>query len=76
MTTPPHATMTLRLPAEVAADLAVIAECDGETVTDAIRAAVVAWVSARRRDPNVRDALRRRIDHAKQLLEVSDVDLV
>lgn len=66
--------MTVRLPADLAQDLAVIAECDGEPVAEAVRAAVANWVSMRRLDPLVQAALRRRIEHTTRLLaqEVSD----
>lgn len=63
--------MTLRLPREQAEDLALIAGCDGESVTDAIRAAVAAWIERRRQDPNVQEALRRIVSKAERLASVS-----
>lgn len=61
--------MTLRLPPDLMDDLSVIAECDGETVSEAIRAAVSAWVASRRADSNVQEALARRIERAQRLLD-------
>jgi hypothetical protein len=60
--------MTVRLPADLAEDLAVVADCDGEPVAEAIRAAVTAWIAQRRTDPNFQAALARRIESARRLL--------
>lgn len=43
--------MTLRLPEDPAMDLAIVAEVDDEPVSEAIRAAVAAWMAKRRLDP-------------------------
>lgn len=61
--------MTLRLPLDLAAELAIVADCDGETVTDAIRSAVAAWVDRRKRDPHFQETLRRRIERHAALLD-------
>ena len=61
------AAMTLRLDDDLMADLTVVAQCDGETLTDAIRAAVTAWVQLRRDDPLFQEALQRHIKQAKRL---------
>lgn len=60
--------MTLRLPAELAKDLAIVADCDGQSVTDAVRAAVGAWVSQRRLDPEFQSALAQHIARAERLV--------
>src|SRR5207249_1583774 len=36
--------MTVRLPADLAGDLGLVAEADGQTVADAIRSAVAQWI--------------------------------
>lgn len=61
--------LTVRLDEDLVADLQLIAECDGEPTVEAIRSACAAWVAIRRCDPNVREALGRRIDRAHRLLD-------
>ena len=61
--------MTLRLPQDLAEDLKIVADCDGETVSDAIRAAVADWVERRRRDPNMQDTMKARVARMERLLE-------
>jgi predicted transcriptional regulator len=60
-------TMTIRLDENLAADLDLIAQCDGESTAVAIRAAVMTWIEHRRADPNVQTALQGHIDRAARL---------
>lgn len=60
--------MTIRLDSDLAAGLAIVAECDGEPVAETIRAAVAAWVNHRRADAAFQAALCRRIDQHRALL--------
>lgn len=64
--------MTLRLPDDLAEELSIVAECDGEPVAEAVRAAITAWISRRRKDPSFQAALARHIERA-QRLAVSEV---
>lgn len=59
--------MTLRLPTDLAEELAIVAECDGEPVAEAVRAAIAAWISKRRADPAFQAALARWIERAERL---------
>ena len=61
--------MTLRLPAEQAAELEMVAQVDGIPVTEAVRGAIAAHIEARRRDADFRDRLKRMLDENRRLLE-------
>lgn len=61
------AAMTLRLDDDLMADLTVVAQCDGESVSDAVRAAVTAWIQLRRGDPDFQEALHRHIERAQRM---------
>lgn len=45
--------VTLRLDAELHEDLALIAQCDRQNMSDTIRTALTSWVGQRRQDPAV-----------------------
>jgi Arc/MetJ-type ribon-helix-helix transcriptional regulator len=60
--------MTIRLPAELAEDIHLIAECDGEPTSEAIRSALYAWVEQRRKDPAFQEALRNLLARGSRLL--------
>lgn len=60
--------MTIRLPVALAENLKLIADCDNETVNEAIRIAIAWYIDSRRLDPNMQEALRARIERAKLLL--------
>lgn len=45
--------VTLRLDAELHEDLALIAQCDRQHMSDTIRVALASWVEQRRQDPAV-----------------------
>ena len=68
----PTTAMTIRLPAEMAEQLKLVADCDGEPIIDTIRAAIGTWIEQRKADPHFQDALRRHIERA-QRMAVSEV---
>jgi len=51
-------TMTLRLDADQAAELEVLARADEISVTDAVRVAIAEHIEARRKDPAFQERIR------------------
>lgn len=62
-------TMTLRLTDEQAATLELVARTDGQTLTEAVRVAIDAHISERRRDEDFKERLRRRHEEERALYE-------
>lgn len=60
--------MTIRLPADLAADLETVAAVDEMTLTDAIRQAIAQHIERRRSDPAFRERLQAHLEHAQRLL--------
>jgi len=63
-------TITLRLDDEQARLLGTVAEVDGVTVSDAIRAAIDAHIESRRRDAEFAERLRRTMEEQRDILEL------
>lgn len=61
--------MTLRLPADQAAELEAVARADGKTVSEAVREAIDALIDERRRDKEFRARIRTIIEEDRELLE-------
>lgn len=61
--------MTVRLSREQARQLEKVAEVDGTTVADAIRAAIDEHIEARRKDDAFMERLRRSIEDNRDILE-------
>lgn len=61
--------MTVRLPAEQAAELEAVAQVEGVPVAEEIRTAIAAHIEARRNDESFRARLRASIERNKQILE-------
>lgn len=61
--------MTLRLPAEKAAELEAIARVDNVPVSEAVRSAIDARIEERRGDSDFQARLRRLIDEDREILE-------
>ena len=64
----PHKAMTIRLPAEQAEDLDIVAAVDGQPVSQVIRMAIEHHIEERMQDEEFQDGLRHRIQHAQRLL--------
>lgn len=62
-------TMTLRLDDERAATLELVARADGQSVTEAVRAAIDAHIEERRRDKAFMERLRHRHEEERALYE-------
>jgi predicted transcriptional regulator len=62
--------LLLRLDAELAEQLAAVAEVEGESVTAVVREAVAAHVARRRHDPEFQRLLRSQLDRHARLLEL------
>jgi predicted transcriptional regulator len=61
--------MTIRLSADQAEALEMLAEVERSAISDVIRAAISDHIEVRRRDPHFQEGLRERIKRAQQLLE-------
>lgn len=60
---------TLRLPAELAAEIAVVARADGETTSSAIREAVEKHLAERGRDPDFQKKLKETVEEYLKVAE-------
>lgn len=61
--------MTLRLPAEQAKELELVAEIDEMSVSDAVRSAIDAHIETRRKDGAFVERLRRSLEENRDILE-------
>ena len=64
----PVKAMTIRLSADQAEELNVIAAVDGQPVSQVIRMAIADHIADRKRDETFQEGLRERIDHARRML--------
>lgn len=62
-------TMTLRLPAEQAAELEAVARVEETSVSHAVRDAINESIARRRADPEFRERLRRIYDRDREVFE-------
>ena len=60
---------TLRLPAQLADELATVAEVDSLPVQQAVRDAIVEHIEARRKDNAFQDRLRASAERHREILE-------
>ena len=60
--------MTIRLSADQAEELNVVAAVDGQPISEVIRMAIAGHIEERKRNDAFQDSLRQRIDHAQQML--------
>jgi predicted DNA-binding protein len=61
--------MSLRLPEEVAADLAAVARADNMPVSEAVREAIDNHIAARRADEDFQKRLKRRLEEDREVLQ-------
>lgn len=61
--------MSLRLPAEQAAELEAVARADEMPVSEAVREAIDAHIAARRADKDFQKRLKRRLEEDREVLE-------
>jgi Arc/MetJ-type ribon-helix-helix transcriptional regulator len=61
--------MTLRLPAEQAAELEAVARADQKPVSEAVREAIDKLIAERRKDKEFQARLRAMIDEDRAILE-------
>ena len=64
----PIKTMTIRLSAEQAEELNVIADVDGKPISQVIRSAIAGHIEERKRDDAFQDSLRQRIQRTERML--------
>ena len=60
--------MTIRLSADQAEELNMVAAVDGQPVSEIIRAAIAGHIEERKQDDAFQDSLRQRIDRAQRML--------
>lgn len=65
----PMKSMTLRLPAEQAAELERVAEVDRVPVSEAVREAISRHIELRRQDAEFRERLERMLRENQEILE-------
>ena len=65
----PTKVISLRLPAELAAELAVVARADDMPVSEAIRKAIESYIIARGTDQAFKRRLRQRLEEDRQVLK-------
>ncbi|HEY1853223.1 MAG TPA: ribbon-helix-helix protein, CopG family [Solirubrobacterales bacterium] len=65
----PTKAMSLRLPAEQAAELEAVARADEMPVSEAVREAIDAYIAARRADKDFQKRLKQRLDEDREVLE-------
>jgi predicted DNA-binding protein len=61
--------MSLRLPEDIAAEIAAVARADGIPVSQAIREAIENHIAARSADEAFRERLKRRLAEDQKILE-------
>jgi predicted DNA-binding protein len=61
--------MSLRLPEELAAEIAAVARTDAEPISEAVRTAIVKHIAERRTDPGFQERLKQRIKEQREVLE-------
>ena len=61
--------MSLRLPEDLADEIAAVARTDEMPVTAAIREAIANHIAARRADKAFKDRLRKRLEEDREVLE-------
>ena len=64
----PIKTMSIRLSAEQAQELNMVAAVDGQPISEIIRSAIADHIEERKRDAAFQDSLRQRIEHAQRML--------
>jgi len=61
-------TITIRLSADQAEELDLVAAVDGQPVSQVIRKAIAGHIEKRKQDNTFQDSLRQRIDRAQRML--------
>lgn len=61
--------LSLRLSKELAAEILSLARVEGVTVSEAIRAAIYRYITARRSEKDFKERLRKRLEEDREILE-------
>jgi hypothetical protein len=64
----PTKALTIRLEADQADALELVASVQNQAISDVIRSAISARIEQAKKDPNFQDGLRQRIERAQKLL--------
>lgn len=67
--TPTTKVMTLRLPADQARDIEAVARADGQSLTEAVRAAIDTHIESRRKDAEFAERIRQMMREERETLE-------
>ncbi|HET7455212.1 MAG TPA: hypothetical protein VFJ76_06795 [Solirubrobacterales bacterium] len=65
----PTKAMSLRLPEDLAADLAAVAETDEMPIAEAVREAIDKHIAERRADKGFQERLKERLEQKRETLE-------
>jgi antitoxin component of RelBE/YafQ-DinJ toxin-antitoxin module len=65
----PTRVLSLRIPEEIAAEIAAVARANGVSVSRAIRMAIEDYVAAERADKNFKARLAKRLEEDREKLE-------
>jgi predicted DNA-binding protein len=65
----PDKAMSLRLPEDLAAELAAVARTDDMPISEAVREAIDQHIAARRADKDFQRRLKRRLEEDREVLE-------
>lgn len=61
--------MSVRLPAELAGELATLARIEDVTPSELVRAAIQHFITTRRTDPDFKELLRKRLEEDAEILK-------
>jgi predicted DNA-binding protein len=61
--------MSLRLPEDLAAELAAVAAADEMPISEAVREAIDKHIAARRADKDFQERLKKRLEQNREILE-------
>ena len=64
----PIKTMSIRLSADQAQELDMVAAVDGQPISEVIRSAIAGHIEERKRDAAFQDSLRQRIEQTQRML--------
>jgi metal-responsive CopG/Arc/MetJ family transcriptional regulator len=62
--------MSLRLPAELAAQIDAVARTEGVSISETMRAAAYRYVASRRADHDFQERLKKRLEEDREVLEL------
>jgi metal-responsive CopG/Arc/MetJ family transcriptional regulator len=62
--------MSLRMPAELAAQIDAVARTEGVSISETMRAAAYRYIASRRADHDFQERLKKRLEEDREVLEL------